>query len=51
MNYLLNGELIQLRNVITVARLIVGASLARNDNIGLYYNIDNEGEKPGTSYA
>lgn len=41
-NYILNEELIELRNVILVARLIVEASIQRKQNIGLFYNIDNE---------
>ncbi len=46
-NYILNEDLIELRNVILVARLIVEASMERKQNIGLFYNIDNEKrEKP-----
>ncbi|MEM2135890.1 MAG: L-aspartate oxidase [Candidatus Freyarchaeota archaeon] len=41
-NYILNEDLIELRNVILVARLIVEASMERKQNIGLFYNIDNE---------
>ncbi|WXG41920.1 MAG: L-aspartate oxidase [Candidatus Freyarchaeum deiterrae] len=41
-NYILNEDLIELRNVILVARLIVEASIGREQNIGLFYNIDNE---------
>ncbi len=40
-HYLLTEGLIELRNIILVARLVVEASMARNDNIGLYYNLDN----------
>ncbi len=41
-NYILNEDLIELRNIILVARLIVEASIERKQNIGLFYNIDNE---------
>ena len=41
-NYILNEDLIELRNVILVAKLIVEASMQRKQNIGLFYNIDNE---------
>lgn len=41
-NYILNEDLIELRNIILVARLIVEASIDREQNIGLFYNIDNE---------
>lgn len=39
-NYMLNDSLIELRNMILVARLIVEASLKRKENIGLFYNLD-----------
>ena len=41
-NYILNEDLIELRNIILVARLIVEASIKKKQNIGLFYNIDNE---------
>ncbi|MGQ9721675.1 MAG: L-aspartate oxidase [Candidatus Jordarchaeum sp.] len=44
-NYILNEDLIELRNIILVARLIVEASIERKQNIGLFYNIDNEKNK------
>ena len=41
-HYLLTSSLIELRNIILVARLVIEASMARKTNVGLYYNIDNE---------
>jgi L-aspartate oxidase len=33
-------ELVELRNMVLLARLVTAASLARRKNVGLHYNID-----------
>ena len=35
-------DLVELRNLIDVANLVVKASISRNNNIGLHYNKDLE---------
>lgn len=39
---LLSRSLCELRNLINVSYLIIKMAIARNENIGLHYNIDNE---------
>jgi L-aspartate oxidase len=41
-SYVLTDGLIELRNIILVAKLIVEASIKREENIGLFFNIDRE---------
>ena len=37
-------DLVELRNLINVAKLVVNASISRNQNIGLHYNKDLESQ-------
>ena len=40
-DFLLTKDLIELRNIAVVARLIIDAARKQNKNIGLHYNLDN----------
>ncbi|MDD2943123.1 MAG: L-aspartate oxidase [bacterium] len=42
-NYRITPDLIELRNIITVADLIIGAAIERKESIGLHYNSDYSG--------
>ena len=39
-DFLLTSDLIELRNITTVARLIVQSALSRHESRGLHYTID-----------
>jgi L-aspartate oxidase len=39
-NYKISGDLIELRNLVTVAELIVRCALARRESRGLHYTLD-----------
>ena len=39
-DHLLDSDLIELRNLVTVAELVVRAATARTESRGLHYNVD-----------
>lgn len=45
-NYRVTPDLIELRNIITIADLIISAALARKESIGLHYNSDYPASSP-----
>jgi L-aspartate oxidase len=36
-----SNELVELRNMVLLGRLVVAASMARKENVGLHFNVDN----------
>ncbi len=38
--FLINADLIELRNLVTVSRLVVASALARQESRGLHYSLD-----------
>ena len=36
-----SNELVELRNMVLLGRLVIAASMTRKENVGLHYNIDN----------
>jgi L-aspartate oxidase len=48
-HYRVSNDLIELRNLITVAELIVRCALARQESRGLHFNLDHPGQKSKAS--